>query len=95
MTDGRPTLPDGLTVVRTTPEFGATTMPEGLRRSHQVAEGTWGRLRVLAGQVHFVFEAPQEAAFVLGPGDELAIPPHRLHHVEPADDARFVVDFLR
>jgi tellurite resistance-related uncharacterized protein len=92
---GAPRLPDGLTVTRTTPEFDAAGTPAGLRAAHQVAEGTWGRLRVLSGTVRFVFEEPEAATFDLQGGDEMAIPPQRPHHVEPGPDARFVVDFLR
>ena len=91
----RPVLPDGLTVVRTTPTFDGTTTPAGLRAAHTVAEGNWGRIRVLAGRVTFVFEEPRPWAIDLDAGDELAIPPGRRHHVEPGPDARFEVDFLR
>lgn len=91
----RPSLPEGLQVVRSTPRFDARSTPAGLRSAHQVADGVWGRIRVLAGVVRFVFEPPEAATFELGPGDELAIPPQRPHHVEPDGEALFQVDFLR
>ena len=49
----RAELPAGLEVVRTAGPFDATTLPAGLRRSHRVADRTWGRLRVLKGAVGF------------------------------------------
>jgi tellurite resistance-related uncharacterized protein len=91
----RPALPDGLTVVRTTPVFDTTTTPPGLRAAHTVAEGVWGRIRVLDGGVTFVFEEPGRTVVELDAGDELAIPPGRRHHVEPGPEARFEIDFLR
>jgi len=91
----RPALPSGLTVVRTTPTFDETSTPAGLRAAHTVAEGVWGRIRVLAGRVTFVFEEPHQRTVDLDAGDELAIPPGRRHHVEPGPGARFEVDFLR
>lgn len=88
------TLPDGLSLVRTTPEFTDATVPDGLRRAHQVAVGVWGRLRVLEGSVTFVAEEPEESR-VLHPGDAQVIEPELRHHVEPGAGARFVVEFHR
>ena len=46
-------LPEHLDVVRTTPEWDEATMPAALRRAHRVAPGTWGRTRVVRGQLRF------------------------------------------
>jgi tellurite resistance-related uncharacterized protein len=91
--DERPTMPLGLTLVRTTPEFGSDTVPAGLLRSHQVAAGLWGRLRVLAGEVRFVFACDPPAVQDLHAGDHVDIPPETPHHVEPRADSRFIVEF--
>jgi tellurite resistance-related uncharacterized protein len=88
------TLPEGLVLQRTTPEFTAETVPDGLRRAHQVAAGVWGRLRVLAGSVTFVAEGSGETR-LLRTGETQVIEPETAHHVEPGDDARFVVEFHR
>jgi ferredoxin len=88
-----PRLPDGLRLVRTTPEFTATTTPAGLRAAHRVAAGVWGRLRVLEGRVRFVFEGPPPSARELIAGEAIDIPPDTAHHVEPAAGCRFVVEF--
>lgn len=88
------TLPSGVVLQRTTPVFTADTVPDGLRRAHQVAAGVWGRLRVLAGTVTFVAEESGETR-VLGAGDAQVIEPELRHHVEPDDGARFVVEFHR
>lgn len=51
-------LPTGLTLQRTTDEFAASSAPNGLLRAHRVARGVWGRLRVIEGQLRFVWEQP-------------------------------------
>lgn len=87
-------LPAGVAHVRTTPTFDAATVPPGLLRAHQVAEGVWGVLRVLAGTVTFVLEATGDRR-TLRAGDHQVIQPLALHHVEPGPDARFEVEFHR
>lgn len=90
------TLPDGLTLARTTDEFDEETVPAGLRRAHRVATGVWGRLQVRAGSLRFVWEdgRPDEAVD-LDAGDSLVIPPDTPHRVEPGPGARFAVEFHR
>jgi len=88
-------LPDGVTLRRVTDELTAATLPAGLRRAHQVADGAWARLCVRAGEVRFVRESPPESVTVVAPGQPCVIEPSVLHHVEPSADARFVVEFYR
>ncbi len=86
-------MPGGLALVRTTPEFTDATTPGGLRAAHRVANGVWGRLRVLDGRVRFVFEGPPRSEHDLGAGETIDIPPETAHRVEPATGCRFVVEF--
>ena len=88
------TLPPGLQHVRTTPVFDEATVPEGLRRAHQIAEGVWGVLRVHAGTVTFVDESSGESREVPAGGSQV-IPPATPHHVEPGAGATFSVEFHR
>lgn len=88
-------LPAGLELVRTTPEFTAETMPDGLRKAHRVAAGVWGRLRVLQGTVRFTFETDPPSTRTVSAGEVQVIPPEQPHFVEPDDEARFVVEFHR
>ena len=90
-----PTLPADAQLVRTTPEFTATTVPSGLLAAHQVAAATWGRLCVRQGSVTFVFEDDREHPVRVASGGHVDIPPERPHHVEPDGDAVFVVEFYR
>lgn len=87
-------LPSGLELARTTPEFTAESVPDGLLAAHQVAEGVWGRLIVRAGTVVFVVEESGDRRTVAS-GRHQVIAPGVVHHVEPSDDARFAVEFHR
>jgi tellurite resistance-related uncharacterized protein len=87
-------LPPDLVVVRTTPNWDERTMPAALRRSHRVAERTWGRLRVSSGSVRFVAATDPVTDVIVDVGLAQAIPPGVDHHVEPQTGARFAIDFL-
>jgi tellurite methyltransferase len=90
----RAELPDGLEVVRTTPVWDGTSMPAGLRRSHRVAAGTWGVLRVEAGRLRFRADTSPPIDVVLEAGDAQAIPPAVDHDVTPDGPVRFSLTFL-
>lgn len=87
-------LPASVSLVRTTPEFTAETIPAGLCRAHRIAAGVWGVLRVLEGDVTFVLEAKLDQRF-LAAGESQVIEPGVAHHVELSDAARFVIEFYR
>lgn len=88
-------LPPDLTLQRTTPDFDADSVPDGLRRAHQIAAEVWGLLEVLDGSLRFVWEDGSTEPLDLAAGDSVVIPPEVLHHVEPGADARFHVSFYR
>jgi tellurite methyltransferase len=90
----RAELPDGLQAVRTTPVWDATSMPAALRRSHRVASGTWGLLRVEEGRLRFRAATTPPIDVVLGPGEPQPIPPEVDHDVAPEGPVRFSVTFL-
>ena len=86
-------LPGSVALVRTTSQFDARSVPKGLLRAHQVAPGVWGRLVVSEGTVDFVFEDAPGNVITIKAGSCQVIPPGRLHHICPDDDARFAVEF--
>ncbi len=88
-------LPDGAEVVRTTKRFEARTVPHGLLRAHALDREVWARIVVEAGTVEFVFEDLPTERRSLAVGDHQIVPPVRLHHITPDDDARFFIEFLR
>jgi tellurite resistance-related uncharacterized protein len=91
----RAELPDGLEVVRTTNTWDEATMPAGLRRAHRVAVGTWGRLRVDAGELRFRARTEPPLDVVVDARAAQPIPPGVEHEVEPCGPVQFFVEFLR
>ena len=90
----RAELPDGLRRVRTAGPFDATTVPPGLRRTHEVAERTWGVLRVLDGSVGIRIATVLPIDRRLSPGDTQPIPPRVPHDLAIDKPVVFAVDFL-
>lgn len=84
-------LPDGLRLARTAGPFDEDTLPAGLRRSHLVADRTWGLLRVLDGTVTF---QALGSDVLRSAGDEQPIPPGVPHQLVVTGPFRLAVDFL-
>jgi tellurite resistance-related uncharacterized protein len=91
----RAELPADLRVVRATALWDERTMPAGLRRSHRVAPGVWGRLQVRKGQLRFRADTYPPLDVAVAPGTEQAIPPEVEHEVEPLGEVSFLIEFLR
>lgn len=90
----RAELPEDLRLARTAGPFDEVTLPAGLRRAHRVADGTWGRLRVLEGTAELAIETEPPIVARLGAGDEQPIPPGVPHAVTVTGPVRLAVDFL-
>jgi tellurite resistance-related uncharacterized protein len=69
-------------------------MPAGLRRTHRIATGTWGRIVVHDGRLRFVAATSPAIDVELETGAAQAIPPGVDHEVEPLGTVRFTVEFL-
>ena len=86
-------MPAGLRFAWRTPEWDVRSLPADLRRAHRLASGTWGLLVMRRGRVVFRAATSPPIERVLGPGADQAIPPGVEHELDPADDARFVIEF--
>jgi tellurite resistance-related uncharacterized protein len=97
-TDAPLELPANLVLLRSTPVFTADTVPAGLRANHSTKEGSWGRLRILSGQLRYELCDPRRPpkTTILTPHSALAIiEPTILHRVEPVGPVEFTVEFWR
>jgi tellurite methyltransferase len=90
----RTELPDGLRLARTAGPWDADAVPAGLRREHQVAARTWGRLRVLEGSVAVTVAVDPPLRRTLHAGDEQPLPPEVPHRLSLDGPVRLAVDFL-
>jgi tellurite resistance-related uncharacterized protein len=87
-------MPARVQFARRTPVWDERTMPAGLRRAHRLSAGTWGRVEVHRGALHFRASTTPELVVELHAGSSQAIPPEVEHHVEPHGAVRFTVAFL-
>jgi tellurite methyltransferase len=90
----RAELPAGLVVARTAGPFDETSLPQGLRRDHLVADRTWALLRVLDGTVRVTIATTPPIDRVVDPDDGVPIPPGVAHAVGVDGPMRVEVDFL-
>lgn len=91
----RPTwLPQAAEPYRTIGPFDAATFPEGLRRTHDLKEGTWGKVTLEAGSLVFVWEDEQGGSEHLAAPAEIVVPPQVPHHVE-GDNFTVSITFYR
>lgn len=90
----RAELPGGLRVARTAGPFDQESLPPALRKSHLVAEGRWGCLRVMEGGVGFTMATEPPLDTRLGAGDNQPIPPGVAHQLIVDRPVVVAVDFL-
>lgn len=88
-------LPDGLQAYRRTPEFDASSIPDGLRKAHSTKRGVWAKIKVLEGQLRYTVHPPLAQAFLLAPENTGIIVPEVLHHIDPLGPVRFYVEFYK
>jgi tellurite resistance-related uncharacterized protein/hemerythrin-like domain-containing protein len=90
-----PKLPADVSEYKRTKTFDRATTPAALLRRHDLREGVWGEIVVVEGRLLYVLEDESDLAFALTATRPGVVAPTRPHHVEPHDDARFYVRFLR
>lgn len=78
-------LPEGADAYRMIGPFDAASLPAGLRRTHDLKQGTWGRVRLEQGSLSFVWEDGAGGREDLTAPAEIVVPPQVPHHVEGGD----------
>ncbi len=89
----RAELPEGLKMVRHA-EWDEVTLPVGLRRAHRLGTGTWGRIVLRSGRLHFCAATSPPIDAQLEAGSMQAIPPGVEHEVQPLGPVRLTLEFL-
>jgi len=87
-------LPDSVQAYKRTPIFNQDTIPAGLRKDHRTAEGVWGVITVVSGELRYEI-ADEAESHVLGPGNPGTVAPTVSHKVTPVGDVAFYVEFHR
>ncbi|MGI3090583.1 DUF1971 domain-containing protein [Vibrio diabolicus] len=91
-------IPKDWTVQRSTPFFTKGSVPPALLTHHNTAEGVFGQLCVMEGQVTYYgfadeFETAPEMVVVINAGQFATSPPQYWHRIEMSDDAQFNINF--
>jgi len=89
------TLPADVVAYQRTKEFDQSTVPAGLLRSHTTKAGTWGRICILEGSLHYRILEPELESLVLTPDRDGVVEPEIAHEVKPIGSVRFYVEFLK
>lgn len=88
-------LPEGLRFAGCSAEWDSRSLPTRLRRVHELASGTWGRIMVEEGRLTFRASTTPPIDRTLEVGSIQAVPPGVEHHIEPDPHARLFVELLR
>ncbi len=86
------------TIQRSTPFFTKDNVPQALLTHHNTAEGVFGQLCVMEGQVTYYGFADENATepemvVVINAGQFATSPPQYWHRIEISDDAQFNINF--
>jgi tellurite methyltransferase len=90
----RAELPDALRFERSSRTWTEDTLPAGLKKSHRLAAGTWGLIRVASGQLRFSAKTIPELDIMVTSGMTQPIPPEVEHEVCAIGPVGFSIDFL-
>lgn len=88
-------IPASAISYKKTPEFTEETVPLGLLKAHKTKEGTWGKIHVSEGELHYRILEPEYEKVVLTSERHGVVEPTILHEVEPVGKVRFLVEFFR
>ena len=91
-------IPKEWTIQRSTPFFTKDNVPAALLTHHNTAEGVFGQICVMEGQVTYYGFADEnatepEVVVVINAGQFATSPPQYWHRVEISDDAQFNINF--
>jgi cupin 2 domain-containing protein len=91
----RGALPPGSAPYRTIGPFDAQSLPQGLRKQHQLKDGAWGLLTLSAGSLRFVWDDAAGGTDALAAPASVVVPPQILHHVEGEGPFELTITFCR
>ncbi|HSG35391.1 MAG TPA: DUF1971 domain-containing protein [Sphingomonadaceae bacterium] len=88
-------LPGNVRPYRTIGPFGRESLPAGLKRTHDLAEGVWGLVELVAGRIAFVWEDGSGDREELVAPAAIVVPPQVPHHVEATGEFSLTITFHR
>ena len=88
-------LPTNVKAYKKTPLFTSETVPSGLLKTHTTKSGTWGKICVQKGKLHYVIEVEPQEEIELDPDQHGVVEPEVPHHVTPLGEVEFYVEFYK
>lgn len=89
------TLPPEVEAYSRTPTFSEDSIPPGLLKAHKTKTGTWGKINILDGKLHYRILEPEISDYELDENNPGIVEPTVLHEVAPIDAVSFYVEFYR
>jgi len=86
-------FPDRLKKYKQTPSFTENSVPKGFLRAHSTKKGTWGKIVIETGMLHYVIDHLENKSLVLDEETPGIISPTMIHHVEANWDVSFHIEF--
>lgn len=78
-----------------TPEFTQESIPAGLQSGHNTKAGTWAKIVVLEGSLHYRILSDPPEDNILSPEFPGIVEERVKHEVKPMGAVRFFVEFYR
>lgn len=91
-----PKIPDGMTLVETSPVYQRSDMPSEWQGGFSTEPGVWARVVVKEGMLRFVIEpgVPASRGFLLDKGFAGVMAPDLTHSLSPAmGDVQFYIEY--
>ncbi|NES84053.1 MAG: DUF1971 domain-containing protein [Moorea sp. SIO2B7] len=88
-------LPSNAVPYLQTAIFTQDTIPSGLLREHTTKAGTWGKINVISGKLHYQILTTPPQTYLLTPTVAGIIEPQVPHQVEPLGETSFYVEFYQ
>lgn len=89
-------LPADAAPYRTLGPWTADEIPAGLTGQHQLKAGSWAIIKILSGQIDFVWDDNGDApAISLDAGMQLTVPPLIPHHLVLSGAVEIALTFYR
>ena len=88
-------LPANLALHKRTKVFTAETLPDAMQTEHRTADGTWGKINVLKGELEYAILGQSPEWHLLRPEKPGVIEPDTPHRVAPQGEVEFFVEFYK
>ena len=89
------TLPSNMVAYKQTPVFTQDTVPAALLKQHTTKAGSWAKIGVRSGQIHYRILLNPPEDYILTPDSPGIVEPQVPHQVEPIGPVEFYVEFYR